>query len=224
MRINHIKLLIITTFALSFFAILFFQTNAALHVKADGDIAADFKTKCAMCHSPKAEKNFDPTKSIEVLTQVILKGKVAKPLPMPAFETKGMTAEGAKAFAEYMLSLRKPADSNTNTPSNANANANTTANANANCVCPNPPANTNANTVPAKFSDETVATYKTKCAMCHSPKAEKNFDSTKADDVLLNTVLKGNPASKPPMPGYEAKGMKSEEATALIAYMKSLKQ
>ena len=59
--------------------------------------------------------------------------------------------------------------------------------------------------------------------MCHSPKAEKAFDPSKTDEILMNVVLKGNPASKPAMPGFEAKGMKADEALNLSAYMKGLR-
>ena len=64
-----------------------------------------------------------------------------------------------------------------------------------------------------------------KCAMCHSPKAEKHFDATKADDVLAAAILQGVKPEKPPaMPAYEAKGVTADQAKALVAYMKSLKQ
>ena len=71
---------------------------------------------------------------------------------------------------------------------------------------------------------DAAATFKAKCAMCHGQKAEKKFDATKADDVLENTILKGNDAVTPKMPSYEAKGVTPEQAKALAAYMKSLKQ
>ncbi len=64
--------------------------------------------------------------------------------------------------------------------------------------------------------------YKTKCAMCHGVKAEKKFDSTKADDKLVETVLKGRDGT-PKMPSYE-KAVNAEQAKAIVAYMKSLKQ
>ena len=68
---------------------------------------------------------------------------------------------------------------------------------------------------------DAAAFYKAKCAMCHTAKAEKNFDATKADDQLVQVVLKGN---KPKMPEYESKGVTAEQAKALVDYMKSLKQ
>lgn len=71
--------------------------------------------------------------------------------------------------------------------------------------------------------DDAEATYKAKCQMCHSPKAEKAFDPAKDDAVLVETILKGKKDSKPPMPGYEAKGMTAEQAQALVAHMKKLR-
>lgn len=78
---------------------------------------------------------------------------------------------------------------------------------------------TKAGAAPDDF--DAAAFFKAKCAMCHTAKAEKNFDATKADDVLVQTVLKGN---KPKMPEYESKGVTADQAKALVAYMKSLKQ
>jgi mono/diheme cytochrome c family protein len=67
------------------------------------------------------------------------------------------------------------------------------------------------------------ATYKAKCVACHGPKSEKKFDVTKADADHVQVVLKGKKMEKPPhMPGYEEKGITSEQASALILYMKSI--
>lgn len=72
---------------------------------------------------------------------------------------------------------------------------------------------------------DAAAFFKAKCAMCHGATAAKNFDATKADDQLVETVLKGKKAEKPPnMPEYESKGVTAEQAKALVTYMKSLKQ
>ena len=66
--------------------------------------------------------------------------------------------------------------------------------------------------------------YKTKCAACHTPKAEKFFDPAKSDDEHVQAILKGKKGEKPPyMPGFEAKGMVEDEAKALTAYMKALR-
>ncbi len=72
---------------------------------------------------------------------------------------------------------------------------------------------------------DAAATYKGKCVACHGPKAEKKFDTTIADADLVQAVLKGKKAEKPPnMPAYGEKGITEEQATALVAHMKSLKQ
>jgi mono/diheme cytochrome c family protein len=76
---------------------------------------------------------------------------------------------------------------------------------------------------PARAQGEAAAvdaTYKAKCAMCHGVNAEKAFDATKTDEVLLDAVLKG---VKPKMPGYEQK-LSPDQAKSLVAYMKSLKK
>lgn len=80
--------------------------------------------------------------------------------------------------------------------------------------------------VPAQTAtDDSAALYKTKCVACHGATAEKKFDATKADADLIQTLLKGKKMEKPPnMPGFEEKGITAEQATALVAFMKSLKQ
>ena len=86
----------------------------------------------------------------------------------------------------------------------------------------------NPSAVPARAAApqdfDAAAVFKTKCAMCHGQKAEKKFDSTKADEVLVQTVLKGKDDVMPKMPAYEAKGVTAEQAKALVTQMKSLKQ
>ena len=79
--------------------------------------------------------------------------------------------------------------------------------------------------VPARTTQEdNAAIYKSKCQMCHGVTAEKKLDKTKADEELIQVVLKGKKAEKPPnMPGYEEKGMTADQAKALVEYMKSLK-
>ena len=71
---------------------------------------------------------------------------------------------------------------------------------------------------------DTAAYYKSKCVMCHGKKAEKKFDASLADDQMIEAVLKGKKAEKPPnMPGYGAKGVSPEQAKALVEHMKQLK-
>jgi mono/diheme cytochrome c family protein len=75
--------------------------------------------------------------------------------------------------------------------------------------------------LPTRAQGEGVeATFKAKCAMCHGVKAEKAFDSTKSDEALADAVLKG---IKPKMPSYDQK-LGSDQAKALVAYMKSLRK
>jgi mono/diheme cytochrome c family protein len=70
-----------------------------------------------------------------------------------------------------------------------------------------------------------AVTYKAKCVACHGANAEKKFNATLGDDELLQAVLKGKKGEKPPnMPAYEEKGISAEQAKALVAHMKSLKQ
>ena len=81
-------------------------------------------------------------------------------------------------------------------------------------------------TTPARATeDETATLYNTKCKMCHGATAEKKFDATKADDVLIQITLDGKTAEKPPnMPAFKEKGLTPEQAKALVAHMKSLRQ
>jgi len=83
-----------------------------------------------------------------------------------------------------------------------------------------------AATAPARATgDDSAATFKSKCAMCHGQTAEKKFDATKADDLLIGIVLDGKQAEKPPnMPKFSEKGITADQAKGLVAYMKSLKQ
>lgn len=74
------------------------------------------------------------------------------------------------------------------------------------------------------IDDDAAALYKSKCFACHGATAEKKFDATKADDELIQIVLKGKKLEKPPhMPAYEEKGITADQAKALVAFMKSQK-
>lgn len=75
------------------------------------------------------------------------------------------------------------------------------------------------------FDDQfdAAGTYKAKCVACHGPTAAKHFDKTKADDQLMEAVMKGKKSEKPPnMPAYGEKGVTAEQAKSLVAYMKQL--
>jgi mono/diheme cytochrome c family protein len=112
MKINRIKIFTTVAFILPIVAFsIFFNTTPAAAVSTMPDEpAVVYKAKCAMCHSPKAEKFYDPAMPQGEQIEAVLKGKKAeKPPHMPAFEPKGMTADEAKALVEYMQGLRKPA-------------------------------------------------------------------------------------------------------------------
>ena len=73
--------------------------------------------------------------------------------------------------------------------------------------------------------DDAAATYKTKCVACHGANAEKKFDATLPEAEMVKAILTGKKLEKPPnMPAYAEKGITEEQAKALAAYMKSLKQ
>lgn len=72
---------------------------------------------------------------------------------------------------------------------------------------------------------DAAATYKAKCQGCHGAAADKKFDATLPDAELVAAVLKGKKGEKPPfMPAYAEKGITEDQAKALVAFMKSLKQ
>ena len=61
MTTNRVKFLVIAVFTLLIAAAVGFKTNGLTAVLgAADDPAAVYKTKCAACHTAKAEKNFDP--------------------------------------------------------------------------------------------------------------------------------------------------------------------
>ena len=112
MTSNRIKYLAIIFFAAPMLTVTLFGGSDGMVVSAMGeDPAVTYKAKCAMCHSAKAEKFFDPSKAEDAHVEAILKGrKGEKPPYMPGFEAKGMTVDDAKALVTYMKGLRAPAD------------------------------------------------------------------------------------------------------------------
>ena len=72
---------------------------------------------------------------------------------------------------------------------------------------------------------DVAAAYKKNCIACHGPKADKAYDPNMPEEEQIEIILKGKKMEKPPhMPGYESRGMKADEAKALVEYMRSLRQ
>jgi len=73
-------------------------------------------------------------------------------------------------------------------------------------------------------ADDQAATYKAKCAMCHTPTASNLFDTAKTDEELVAAIMNGKKGDKPPfMPAFADKGISADQAKELVAYMKTLK-
>jgi mono/diheme cytochrome c family protein len=99
-----VAVVVATMLALVFLVSGFAQTDVKYT-----DAASYYKDgKCVVCHGQKAEKKFDTAKSDDEHVEIILKGKKPeKPPNMPAYETKGITADQAKALLDYMKSLKQ---------------------------------------------------------------------------------------------------------------------
>jgi mono/diheme cytochrome c family protein len=111
MKVNHLKLFAIIFFAVPIALATFFKATPARVTSYAEEPAGTYKAKCAMCHTPKAEKFFDPAKPDAEHVEIILKGKKGeKPPFMPGFEAKGMTEDDAKALVGYMRTLKAPAN------------------------------------------------------------------------------------------------------------------
>ena len=75
---------------------------------ADG--AATYKTKCAACHGPEGQGKVGPavkgtTMSADQITDLLTKGGEAKKAPHKK-SISGLTADDAKAVAEYVKTLK----------------------------------------------------------------------------------------------------------------------
>ena len=84
----------------------------------------------------------------------------------------------------------------------------------------------NLGPVKVKAADDDAAKLYTKfaCVACHTKTAAKFFDPALPEEEMVQAILKGKKAEKPPnMPAYEAKPMTEDQAKALVAYMKGLK-
>jgi len=109
MRIKYKPLRMLTGAAISLpiVAIVAFGPASANvgALSTDFDPGATYASKCTTCHGKTAEKHFDATKTDDALADVVMKGKDAKPLKMPSYEAKGVTADQAKALVAFMRTL-----------------------------------------------------------------------------------------------------------------------
>ena len=104
MSLKTFALVIGTTMALTLLCVI---SAGARATTPQFNAAKEYK-KCVACHGAKADKKFDTAKSDDEHVQIILKGKkAAKPPHMPGYESKGVTAEQAKALLDHMKSLRQ---------------------------------------------------------------------------------------------------------------------
>jgi mono/diheme cytochrome c family protein len=202
MKFKRVKLFAIAFFVLPTVALVIFNTKSVgTIVTADTYAEETYKTKCTVCHSPKADKNFDPAKKDEEHIEVILKGKKGeKPPFMPGFELNGMTAEQAKELVAYMRKLREGGEKKSDAKLKAEENT-------------------------KERSREAIAAYyETNCKLCHGAEADKLYDPSKKEEESVQAILKGKKSAKPPfMPAFEAKGVTEKQAKALIAYMIELR-
>ena len=76
-----------------------------------------------------------------------------------------------------------------------------------------------------KYSDAASYYKDAKCVVCHGQAAEKKFNPDDKDDKLIEAILQGKKAEKPPnMPAFEPKGLTADQAKAMIDYMRTLKK
>lgn len=210
MKLNRIKLLAASLFIIPMLAAVYFGNQSASAVSSiQNDAAATYKTKCQMCHTAKADKFFDISMTDAQLVEIILKGeKKDKPPHMPEFASKGINAEQAQALVAHMRKLRNP--------DGASGGGN-----GSDSASPKEAAKEKTEEI---SREATIAMYKSKCAMCHTAKAEKFFDTSLKEDELVKIILKGEKKDKPPhMPEFETKGVTEKQAQALAAYMIELR-
>lgn len=104
-KAQRISILIAAAMALALIVVV--SAGARTSMPTQFDAAAKYK-QCVACHGAKAEKKFDATKSDDDLAQVVLKGKkMEKPPNMPGYESKGISADQAKALVTFMKSLHQ---------------------------------------------------------------------------------------------------------------------
>lgn len=108
MKITYLKNVAVAIATLMILALVFLVSSAAQTEVKFADAASYYKdAKCVVCHGAKAEKKFNAELKDEEMIEIVLKGKKPENPPnMPAYETKGLTAEQAKAMVDYMKQLK----------------------------------------------------------------------------------------------------------------------
>ena len=106
---------LLTKLAIAFIALpllgVILLNSAPVRTQAAGDapqdVTAIYTAKCTICHGAKADKRFDAAKPETELVDAVMQGrKGEKPPFMPAYGTKGMTEDQAKALVTHMKSLK----------------------------------------------------------------------------------------------------------------------
>jgi mono/diheme cytochrome c family protein len=108
MKNTHLRKFAVGASVVTLFAVLVLVSGSAKTEVKYVNAASYYKdAKCVVCHGPKAAKKFNTELKDEELVEIVLKGKkVAKPPHMPGYESKGVTAEQAKALIDYMKGLK----------------------------------------------------------------------------------------------------------------------
>ena len=105
---NTLRKFAVAASVVTLFVVFILVTGSAQTDVKYVDAASYYKdAKCLVCHGPKADKKFNTELKDEELVEIVLKGKkVEKPPHMPGYESKGVTAEQAKALVDYMKGLK----------------------------------------------------------------------------------------------------------------------
>jgi len=95
---------------LALVAVLLCMCFALLQSSFAADGAAIYKTKCAMCHGADGQGKIGPalkgvSLSEEQIVELLTKGDEAKKVPHKK-PVNGLSADDAKAVAEYVKSLK----------------------------------------------------------------------------------------------------------------------
>ena len=112
MKMKDLKRVMIALFALPALALTSHGASSDQGPEdSNAELANFYKAHCQACHGPKGDKLFNANLAEARMIEIILKGTPGqKPVAMPGFEAKGMTAPEAAELAKYMKSLRTSAE------------------------------------------------------------------------------------------------------------------